>query len=138
MHGGGTPAGIAHPSFRHGRAARRYPLSGYLEERYARHLSDLDYIALRDELALVSARLEEALVAEDRDSERQLIDLRRRLVTAEAARIKLAQDTLSGEAIRTFAAAVLKAVREETRDLTLTGRIQERTLTILKTIGAIQ
>lgn len=114
MHGGATPAGIAHPSFRHGRHARRYPLSGCLEERYARHLNDLDYIALRDELALVSARIEEALEAGDREAERQLIDLRRRLVSAEAGRIKLAQDTLSGEASRVRLGATHMSARNAT------------------------
>jgi hypothetical protein len=162
LHGGKSLAGIASPAFVTG-ARSRYPLSGVLAEKYARHLEDFDYIALRDEIALVTAQIEDSAVRLDQlrelpakefdEKEREqrevdirrtrrylldLIDQRRALAQTEAKRVKLAHDVLTGEQIRAFAAAVLRAVREETGDLALTARIQGRTVDILKSVGAVQ
>ena len=59
MHGGKTPSGIASPHFRHGRQSKYMP--SRLLERYTEALDDPDLLALRDELALVDARLTDVL-----------------------------------------------------------------------------
>lgn len=162
LHGGKSLSGVAHPNFKDG-SRSRYPLKGALSGRYARHLEDLDYISLRDEIALVTASIEDAAIKldtlrdlpadefdakeiEKREGEirrhrKYLLDLieqRRALSRTEAQRVKMAQDTLTGEQIKAFGAALLRAVREETGDLELTRRIQDRTLSILQSIGAVQ
>lgn len=162
LHGGKSLAGVAHPGFKDGRHSR-YALQGALAEPYARHLGDLDYVALRDEIALVTAHTEEAALKLDtlrelpavefdakeraeRETEirrarrylLELIEQRRALARTEALRLKMAHDVLTGEQIRAFAAAVLQAVREESGDLELTSRIQARTLMILQSVGAVK
>jgi hypothetical protein len=59
MHGGATPRGPALPQFRHGRYSKLLPAG--LAERYQEMLGDQDLTSLRNDLALVSARLIEAL-----------------------------------------------------------------------------
>jgi hypothetical protein len=145
FHGGKSPpAGPAHPAYKHGQRASRYALAGALEGRYARHLEDLDYMALRDEMALVTAQIDALLEAGTLDSEEgraevlALVAERRKLATAEAQRVKLARETLTIEQARAFGAALLEAVRLEAGDRALVERIQRRTFAILETIGAIQ
>lgn len=146
LHGGKSPPpGPAHPRFKHGGRARRYALAGALEERYTRHLEDLDYMALRDELALVTAQVEALIEGGELETEAgraevlALVAERRKLAQAEAQRVKLARDTLTAEQARAFGAAVLEAVRVEAgQDRALVERVQRRTFTILRTTGAIQ
>lgn len=158
FHGGKSLAGVASPTFKHGRYSK-LPAVGALSEGYQKHLADMDYVALRDELALVTAQIEEAAVAlaevqaqattpetrrlnsEEIDRQRRaliaLIDQRRELARTEALRIKMAHDVLTGEQIRAFASAVLQAVRDEVGDLRMVSRIQERTYAILRTVGVV-
>ena len=141
MHGGKSLRGIAHPQFRTGQRSR-YALSGALEERYTRHLADLDYIALRDEIALATVAIEDLAAKEERTEGEEtklwgLVDLRRRLADTEAKRVKLAQETLTGEQIRAFAAAVLEAVRRHVPERERLAPIQTETLSILQTVGAV-
>jgi hypothetical protein len=58
MHGGTAPVGVANPHFVHGKKSARYRLRGELGEAYLRHLSDPDYMALEQELALVSGQID--------------------------------------------------------------------------------
>lgn len=55
MHGGKTPRGLAAPSWQHGRYSKALPAG--LGAAYERARTDGELIALRDELALVDARL---------------------------------------------------------------------------------
>lgn len=59
MHGGKSPKGIASPSFRHGRYSKYLPAR--LAERYDDARNDPDALALKDERALLEARLTEVL-----------------------------------------------------------------------------
>lgn len=55
MHGGPTPVGIALPQFRTGRHSKYMPAR--LIERYQASLSDPELLNLRDDIALIDARL---------------------------------------------------------------------------------
>lgn len=166
MHGGVSLPGFSATNFKDGKTSR-YPLKGAMAEPYRRHLADLDYIALRDELAVITTQIEEtALLLEGMRQKRKVlpmnedqrasailedekatallrkrlrthIEQRRRLASTEAKRIKMAQDTLTGEHIRTFAAAVLQAVREEVRDNHQVRAIQNRVMGMLRSAQAL-
>lgn len=144
LHGGKSPApGPGHPAYKHGERSRRYQLAGTLDTRYAAHLEDLDYIGLRDELAAVTTHIDELLILADRSEAEErrlweLVDLRRRLSETEVRRIKAAADTLTGEQIRAFAAAVLEAVLAEVPDRETVARIQRRVFTVLRSAGAVK
>ncbi|MBD3251199.1 hypothetical protein GF380_01870 [Candidatus Uhrbacteria bacterium] len=60
FHGGKSLKGIASPRYKHGRYTSLPP---ELAERYQESLSDEDLLALRDEIALVDARLHDLLSA---------------------------------------------------------------------------
>jgi hypothetical protein len=204
MHGGTTPTGVASATWKHGgRSQARYRIHGPLGDAYQRHLADPDYMALDQELALVTGQLE--LCAEElsqlrplpaqeleengpctrcrrsmgehpvdaldprldnphvRCAEHQprvvagfdnetraarlheigtlqtrlahLIEQRRRLAETEVHRVKVAQDNLSAETAKLLGHAVLVALREESGDLELVGRVQSRTVLILRSLG---
>ncbi len=59
MHGGASLAGPASPAYRHGRYSRMMPKR--LMDAYERAANDGDLLVLRDEVALVDARLAELL-----------------------------------------------------------------------------
>jgi hypothetical protein len=96
MHGGKSPSGPAHPAFRHGRYSAALPAR--LGDRYRAALGDPELLALRDELALVDARLDELLRrvgagvhgAAWREAVAALADLRRALATGPPAAVRLA------------------------------------------------
>jgi len=58
-HGGKSLVGPAHPGYKHGRYSKHLP--GRLIERYAQAVSDPDLLVLRDDIALVDARLGDLL-----------------------------------------------------------------------------
>jgi hypothetical protein len=58
-HGGNTPGGIASPSFKHGKYSKYLPSN--LASNYETALSNPDLISVRDDIALVEARLLEVL-----------------------------------------------------------------------------
>jgi len=60
MHGGATPSGIASPHFRTGRHSKHLPVQ--LVERYRESLADPELLALRDDIALVDARVADLLM----------------------------------------------------------------------------
>lgn len=138
MHGGASLRGIAHPGFVDG-SRSRYRLSpGTLADDYSAGLQDLDYIALRDEIALISAQVQ-ALIDEEPAAEAcercasiskqerlsDLVDLRRKLADTEAKRIKMAADTLTGEQIRTLAQATLAANRRRAQQYLQPERVAD-------------
>ena len=59
IHGGKSLSGLAAPAFKHGRQSKYLPAR--LMERYTEALDDPDLLALRDELALLDARLADVL-----------------------------------------------------------------------------
>lgn len=59
FHGGKSPRGVASPSFKHGRYSRT--LTGTLAERYREATSDPELLSVRDEIALLDARISEVL-----------------------------------------------------------------------------
>jgi len=59
MHGGATPTGAALPQFKHGRYSSVMPER--MRARYAESLADPQLEALRGDIALVDARLEDVL-----------------------------------------------------------------------------
>lgn len=65
-HGGATPSGIASPHWKHGRREKYLPKN--LVGKYTEALKDVDLISLRDEIALVDARINTLLEALDKDS----------------------------------------------------------------------
>jgi hypothetical protein len=64
MHGGASLAGLASPSFKHGRYSTYLPAR--LAARYTEAQSDTDLLALREEVALTDARLADVLGRVDR------------------------------------------------------------------------
>lgn len=59
LHGGATPSGLASPQYKHGRWSKAMPAR--LLERYQMSADDPDLLALRHEIALLDARLEDLL-----------------------------------------------------------------------------
>lgn len=59
MHRGNSNAGIGHPNFKHGRYSRYLP--GDLLERYEEARRDPDLLAMKEEIALLDARLGDLL-----------------------------------------------------------------------------
>lgn len=62
-HGGASLKGIAHPNFKHGGNSKYMPAR--LLERYQRSLDDPNLIELRDQMALLDARLSDLLTRVD-------------------------------------------------------------------------
>ena len=61
MHGGASLRGSASPSFRHGRYSSAMP--SRVAARYGRHLLDPELLSAQDEVALLTARIDEVLGA---------------------------------------------------------------------------
>ena len=59
VHGGLTPGGIASPHFKHGRYSKYIPER--LSERYHESINDPEILALKMDISLVDARLEDLL-----------------------------------------------------------------------------
>lgn len=143
-HGGPSKHGLVAPGFKDGRRSR-YRLTGAIQAVYEEHLGDMEYISMRDDLALNTTLLQETLNGlllplpepldpalfdpeelKRRDLEiqqavgerqalfqryRQLTQDRVRMTRTEVARVRLAEDTVSGQQVRIFGQAVLDAVR---------------------------
>lgn len=63
LHGGASPRGLAHPSTTSGRYSKHLPTR--LAAQYEASLSDADLIVMRDEVALLEARLSDLLKRAD-------------------------------------------------------------------------
>jgi hypothetical protein len=135
MHGGKSLRGMESPNLKHGRYSRYAP-AGKLGERYTRHLADLDYLSLSHEMALITARIEELVGAgmedpKDRNEIRKLVEARRKLAETEAKRIKLANDTLTGEQRAAWGRLVLEAVRRHVTDGRTLQAIQDEVVALV-------
>ena len=59
MHGGRTPAGVAAPTFKHGRYSKQLP--SRLAARYAEAATDPRLLELREDVALLDSRIADVL-----------------------------------------------------------------------------
>lgn len=127
LHGGLTPSGVAAPSFRHGRYSKYLP--GGLLERYRTALGDQELLGLRDEIALVDARLQELVEAlpdataasteEIREAWGEVLHVtgqRRVLVESERKRLVETQQMISSERAMVLVTALVDVVRRHVRD----------------------
>jgi hypothetical protein len=169
LDGGATPHGIASPHWQ-GKGRSRYAVAGKLGDRIAAQLDDLDYISLRQDMAAVTGLIELELdrlgmmvddggiaalvqslaegsggkVKTPLDKLLDLWHLRRAMADTEVKRVKTASESVSGEQVRTFGAAVLQANRDaiahflppdQAREFL--ADVQARVRTILASIGAV-
>jgi hypothetical protein len=156
-HGGATLTGTAAPNYKHGRRSR-YAAAGRLLGSYQHQMEDLEYVSLREDLAAITALLEEQwqvldqplptnvtpeelkTVQQTRDVAyrkfRELMNDRNRLSRTETRRIQVAEDSLSGQQVRIFSQTVLESVRRNVRDLVeeMGGKYDM----VLRTMGRIQ
>jgi hypothetical protein len=121
FHGGATPRGVASANFKHGRYSKAIP--DRLVGMYEKALSDEDLIALRDEIALIDARLSELLATVDdavsgsswSDIDK-LIERRRKLCDSERRRILDLQLVLTAEQATALMAAIVQVIRDRTKE----------------------
>src|SRR3954469_9482211 len=92
VHGGLTPSGHASPHFKSGRYSRYLP--SRLSERYHEAQADQRLLELREEIALIDARLCDLLATEDWEQIYRVIEQRRRLVDSENRRLVEARQLL--------------------------------------------
>lgn len=71
IHGGKTPRGIASPNYIHGRYSKSLP--AHLQERYEASLADSELLNLRQEIALLDARLNDLLARVDTGDSRSTL-----------------------------------------------------------------
>lgn len=82
-HGGSSPSGIASPNFRHGKYVSSLPMD--LVDSYMELMQDEDYLALRDEIVLMSVRIKDVLGAAYGDGFPNMVSLRKRMDEHDAA-----------------------------------------------------
>jgi len=120
MHGGNSPAGIASPSFKHGRYSKVLPVR--LAERYAEAKADPELTNLEDEIAVTVVRLCELFagtkVGEAVRSRRwQAIDrtmvLLKKLVDSEVKRKATLKQMLAVDQVMALLAALTSSIRAE-------------------------
>jgi hypothetical protein len=122
-------AGVASPSFRNGRHSKQLP--GRLLERYTQALQDRTLLELRDEIAVLDARLSELLSQLDPDAPapnrreqdralwteiRETMERRRRLTESERRRLVQMQQMMSVEQAMVFVAALADIARKYVPD----------------------
>jgi hypothetical protein len=104
MHGGGSLGGIASPNFKHGRYSKYLP--SRLAERYQEAVKDPELLALREEIALVEARIHDLMGRVDageagslwKETQRIYTDLRQAISKGDANAMATALDRM-GEII---------------------------------------
>lgn len=169
MHGGTQPVGIANVNYRHG-GKSRYAMRGRLSGPYAENLGDMDYISLRDDLAVnatliqaeidtmcadppqpldpqlfdkddVERRQQEIMLfqveqANARQRYRGLVQDRNRMSRTEVARVRLAEDTVSGQQVKQFSQLVLDRVRVQVQALATRYKLPYET--VAECLAAVQ
>jgi hypothetical protein len=122
MHGGATPRGVNHPSWK-GRGYSK-DLPAQLRDRFMASVEDPHLLSCRSELALIDARLGEVIEAgvSTRDEWGQvfgLVDLRRKVANSEARREAMLQTHLTMDQARTLVGCVVEVVLKEDADVRL-------------------
>lgn len=124
MHNGKAVAGIASPTFRHGRYSKAIPAR--LLDAYHNAVTDTELLSLRDDIGLVDALLTDALGRLDPDKPvkveallelQSLIEQRRKLVESEQKRLIAMQSVITSEQAMTLIAAVQASIRQRALDL---------------------
>jgi hypothetical protein len=133
FHGGASPTGIASPHFEHGRYSKYLPAG--LSTHYTTARADRDLVGLRDELALVDARIA-SLFERTKTSTRanaldgiwpqieNLIEQRRKLAESESRRMKDLHQMLSVERVIALMAYVQDSLRRHIVDRGALAAIQ--------------
>lgn len=131
MHGGKTRGGMASPVLKHGRYSKFLPT--HLMERYQESLNDSDLLSLREEIALIDARLSELLAGgvPDWDVMVPLTEQRRKLVDTERRRLVDMQQMITTEQAMLLVSALTSILREEVTDTYVLARIQTRIAGVL-------
>ena len=125
MHGGKSLSGIASATWQTGRYSKVLP--GNIATRYETARNDPHLYALRDEVALVDARISEMLGAMAEINHPptatkmwpdvlQLIEQRRKLVESERKRLVELQQVLTLEQAQSMIAAIAESVRRHVSD----------------------
>ena len=125
MHGGATPRGMASPHFKHGRYSKDLPVR--LAAVYEQVRGDDDLLAVRDEAALLQARIGELLMSLDADDAAEseeriwrevvrMIDALRQASESERKRLVDLQAMVTVEEAMAFAAALVSVVQRHARD----------------------
>ena len=123
--------GIASPSFKHGRYSKVLPKG--LSTHYLRAQEDRDLLALREEVALVDARVAELLerATTKRAGDRvwaalePLINQRRKLVESESRRMKDLHQMITLERAYALVAAYIAVVQRHVTDRAVLTLISE-------------
>lgn len=128
LHGGATPGGIASPHFKTGRWSKHLPAQ--LAEHYQAALADQDLLALREDLALLDARLAQVLgklreadASKIKETEAEvwgevaeLLEQRRRTVESERKRLVDMQQMITYEDAMLFVTVLSDSVRRHVTD----------------------
>lgn len=126
IHGGATPGGFASPHFKTGRYSKVLPAA--LRDRYEQARGDEDLLSLRDELALVDARIGEVLQGKLDDTRWSealgLIERRRKLAESEQRRLATLNQYVSIEQIYAFIGALGSILREHITDRRALAAVQ--------------
>lgn len=124
MHGGKALVGTANPAFKTGRYSKYLPAR--LTERYHEALADTELLALRDEIAVLDARLSEVLAEDDPVGWPDVVAImeqRRKLVESERKRLVDMQQMITTEQAMLLIAAISDAVRRHVDDRTILAAI---------------
>jgi hypothetical protein len=127
FHGGATPVGPASPHFKTGRYSRLLKDIKGIGNHYERALTDPDLLTLREEIALVDARLGQLLEKVAHGGTRAsidgiwpqlelLIENRRKLVDTEAKRLKDLHAMVSVDRVMLIIRYLQDAVRRHVKD----------------------
>ena len=117
MHGGASPRGVDHPSWRGKGYSKDLPTQ--LRDRFAASVDDPDLSSCRNELALIDAKLGDLFaqgVTSGRAWDRvfHLVDLRRKVANTEARREATLMNYMSAEQARAFVGCIMELIiREE-------------------------
>ena len=124
LHGGATPWGPASPHWRTGRHSRVLSRLG-LGRAYQRAINDPEMVNLREEIAVVDARvllLLESLATAGAGDDRtwakiyEAIELRRRLTETQSRLLERLDGTLTGDQVIAFVAVLAGLVKEYVPD----------------------
>ena len=119
LHGGATPRGIDSPHFKHGRYSKAMP--DRLIEKYETARNDPDLITMRDDIALIDARIMDQLELAEADPViwegiTDLIEKRRKLCEGERRRLYDLQTTMTAEQAMAMITALIAIIRSHIGD----------------------